>query len=413
MHFSIPETEELGDTRAKSYTGYCLHINGVYHCMVRYRQLHSLHDQLKREFSAASLPTFPPKKLFNLNDKEVEERRLMLEKYMQLISQDHRISNCQTFNTFLLTAQKKTRREAMENVSLDVFLMNEHKITVNVLSTEQTDVVLDNVCSQLNIPEDLVTCFSLFLIRRDEDGDITVLRKLQDFESPYISHKAVSATASETSDSGQSQAPVKIMLRKSSWDPSIDDVLLSEQSTLNLLYIQTVADLERGWIVTSAETKQQLALMQARGSKRQYMEVARTLKFYGFMMFRACVSDHPEPHTRVTVGIGKSSLNMRISSSNREIQEVIKSYDDRIKTLIWVLLFQTSFKITRMRCWRIMKGESSDQVGMMKSEGSKLELSFEYLVTPEKLEWVRLLSGQAILMSMCLQSMVEELVRIR
>ena len=117
------------------------------------------------------------------------------------------------------------------------------------------------------------------------------------------------------------RAPVKIMLRKSSWDPSIDDVLLSEQSTLNLLYIQTVADLERGWIVTSAETKQQLALMQARGSKRQYMEVARTLKFYGFMMFRACVSDHPEPHTRVTVGIGKSSLNMRISSSNREIQE--------------------------------------------------------------------------------------------
>ena len=66
-----------------------------------------------------------------------------------------------------------------------------------------------------------------------------------------------------------------------------------------------------------------------------------------------------------------------------------------------------------MRCWRIMKGESADQVGMMKAEGSKLELSFEYLVTPETLEWVRLVSGQAILMSMCLQSMVEELVRIR
>ena len=270
MHFSIPQTQELGDTRAKSYTGYCLHINGVYHCMVRYRQLHSLHDQLKREFSdTTTLPTFPPKKLFNLNEKEVEERRLMLEKYMQLIAQDHRISNSQTFNTFLLTAQKETRRESMEKVNLNVFLMNEHKLTVSVLSTEQTDVVLENVCSQLNIPEDLVTCFSLFLIRRDDDGDITVLRKLQDFESPYISHKAVSATASED----KNQAPVKIMLRKSSWDSSIDDVLLSEQSTLNLLYIQTVADLERGWIVTSEETKQQLALMQARGSKRQYMEV--------------------------------------------------------------------------------------------------------------------------------------------
>ena len=65
------------------------------------------------------------------------------------------------------------------------------------------------------------------------------------------------------------------MLRKSCWDATIDDALLSEQSTLNLLYIQTVADIERGWVVTSAETKQQLALMQARGSKRQFMEVAR------------------------------------------------------------------------------------------------------------------------------------------
>ena len=265
MHFSIPETEEVGEDRKSSYTGYCLHINGVYHCMLRYRQLHSLHEQLRREFSTNTLPVFPPKKLFNLSEKEVEERRLMLEKYLQLISQDHRISNSQTFNTFLLTAQKETRRETIENVSLEVFLMNEHKVVVNVLSTEQSDVVLDNVCDQLHVPADLVSCFSLFLIRRDADADITVLRKLQDFESPFISQKTVSSSSNNSvSGSGESnQWGVRIMLRKSCWDPSLDDALLSEQSTLNLVYTQTVADIERGWVQTSAETKQQLALMQA------------------------------------------------------------------------------------------------------------------------------------------------------
>ena len=264
MHFSIPETEEVGEDRKSSYTGYCLHINGVYHCMLRYRQLHSLHEQLRREFSTNTLPVFPPKKLFNLSEKEVEERRLMLEKYLQLISQDHRISNSQTFNTFLLTAQKETRRETIENVSLEVFLMNEHKVVVNVLSTEQSDVVLDNVCDQLHVPADLVSCFSLFLIRRDADSDITVLRKLQDFESPFISQKTVSSSSNNSvSGSGESnQWGVRIMLRKSCWDPSLDDALLSEQSTLNLVYTQTVADIERGWVQTSAETKQQLALMQ-------------------------------------------------------------------------------------------------------------------------------------------------------
>lgn len=391
MHFSIPETEEQGDTKAGSYTGYCLHINGVYHCMVRYRQLHSLHDQLRREFVASTLPAFPPKKLFNLNESQVEERRLLLEKYLQLISQDPRISNSQTFNAFLLSAQQETRRERTENVSLDVFLMNEHKISVNILTIEQTDVVLEQVCTELNIPEDLIYCFSLFLIRRDEDGDITVVRKLQDFESPYISQKALTSTESVDNSSG----PLKIVMRKSSWDASIDDRLLTEQTTLNLLYIQTVADIERGWILTSADTKQQLALMQARGSKRQFMEVARSLKYYGFMVFRPSITDHPEPHTRVTVALGKAALNMRLYTPSGEIKEV-------------------SFKVTRMRCWRIMKTETSNnQMGLLRQEGSKLELSFEYLVTAERLEWITVVSHQAILMSMCLQSMVEELVRIR
>ena len=87
---------------------------------------------------------------------------------------------------------------------------------------------------------------------------------------------------------------------------------------------------------------------------------------------------------------------MRIHSETAEIREFV-------------------FKITRMRCWRIMKGESAtnNQLGNLKSDGKQLELSFEYLVTPEKMEWVTIISHQAILMSMCLQSMVEELVRIR
>jgi len=397
MHFSIPETVAQPDEKGGAYTGYRLHINGVYHCLVRYRQLHTLHLQLRREFPGPTLPVFPPKKLFTLTDGQVEERRLLLEKYLQLVSQDPRISNSQTFNTFLLSAQQETRRERSENVSLDVFLMNEHKVSVTILTVEQTDAVLEQVCKELNIPEDLIYCFSLFLIRRDEDGDITIVRKLQDFESPYISQKALSAMEQAASDNSGFAGPLKIVLRKSSWDASLDDRLLAEQPTLNLLFIQTVVDMERGWILPSAETKQQLALMQARGSKRQYMEVARTLPFYGFLVFRPCITNHPEEYTQVTVALGRASLNMRLHTPSGETKEI-------------------SFKVTRMRCWRIMTTEARDQQGnlsLLRPEHSRLELSFEYLVTSERLEWITIVSHQAILMSMCLQSMVEELVRIR
>jgi hypothetical protein len=42
-----------------------------------------------------------------------------------------------------------------------------------------------------------------------------------------------------------------------------------------------------------------------------------------------------------------------------------------------------------------------------------LELSFEYLMASGELHWVTIISSQAILMSLCLQSMVEELLRMR
>lgn len=47
------------------------------------------------------------------------------------------------------------------------------------------------------------------------------------------------------------------------------------------------------------------------------------------------------------------------------------------------------------------------------SEGTRqvnLELSFEYLMSREEMRWVRVSSPQAVLMSLCLQGMVHELL---
>jgi sorting nexin-17 len=52
--------------------------------------------------------------------------------------------------------------------------------------------------------------------------------------------------------------------------------------------------------------------------------------------------------------------------------------------------------------------ESEDEVRIRKKP--ELELSFEYLVSKDRLEWVTISSEQAILISVCLQSMVDELL---
>ena len=75
-----------------------------------------------------------------------------------------------------------------------------------------------------------------------------------------------------------------------------------------------------------------------------------------------------------------------------------------------------------MRCWRIMtlagvveaqEEEDTEIDADTVIANSKLELSFEYLMPSGELQWVTIVSSQAILMSLCLQSMVEELLRMR
>lgn len=69
-----------------SLQGFNVHVNGSFHASLRYKQLHSLHEQLKRSLPNIMLPPFPSKKLFPLSPGSVqlEERRASLERYIQL-----------------------------------------------------------------------------------------------------------------------------------------------------------------------------------------------------------------------------------------------------------------------------------------------------------------------------------------
>lgn len=69
---------------------------------------------------------------------------------------------------------------------------------------------------------------------------------------------------------------------------------------------------------------------------------------------------------------------------------------------------EIAFKVTRMRCWRIIQGNDNDK--SEENNDYQLELSFEYLMSKDQLQWITISSDQAILMSVCLQSMIDELL---
>ncbi|XP_043229978.1 sorting nexin-17-like [Amphibalanus amphitrite] len=394
MHFTIPKAEELKDKNGASFTGYTIHADGKLHCVVRYRQLSCLHDQLKRVFGARALPTFPPKKLLHLNSEEVEERRMLLERYLQLVSQDSKVFSSEVFNGFLVSAQLETQSAAPEQVTLDVYLLNNYRISVTASSTLQTDDVLEKACQQINLPPRLTYYFGLFMMKKTEES-YTIVRKLHDFEAPFISLR----TAGHTPEH-------RIVLRKNYWDTSYDADLLEDTVGRNLLYVQTVSEVEWGWMSADTDTRARLTMLQAKGNKREYVALAQQLPFYGYMQFEPCTCDFPVAGTRARVSIGNKELNIRIPPGEGGARNTVR---------------EGSFKVTRMRCWRISSvepvpaeaggaGPSSAAAG---PTGPQLELSFEYLMSRDQLQWVRLASPQAVLMSVCLQALVEELLRRR
>ncbi|XP_034939958.1 sorting nexin-17 [Chelonus insularis] len=376
MHFSIPDTQEFIDTTGNSYVGYNIHINGLFHCTVRYKQLLNLHEQLIKNMDVM-LPSFPPKKFFPLTANQQEDRRLCLEKYIQTIGQNPAINNSKLLNGFLLNAQQETFSRMMESVDLSVFLMDNQKLTLKVSTDENSQKVLEKVCKLINLPRNYESYFCLFIITKTGDNNIDILRKLHDFESPVLTMDNIN------------QYEKQIVVGKNYWDITNDLKLIQNPISLNLLYIQAIAEVDRGWIIVPNQLKTHLNSLKEEENKVEYLKLVSTFKYYGYLQFKMCYCDYPEPGTKVIVSIGGHELNLRIYIDDEE--------------------HEAMFKVTRMRCWRI----TTLQNGFDKKEDPNnfsLELSFEYLVAKNQLQWITISSEQAILMSVCLQSMIDELL---
>ena len=81
---------------------------------------------------------------------------------MEAFREDPLLGSSETFNSFLRRAQQEV---LTEEVSLEMLLSNGQKVLVNVLTSDQTEYVLEGVAAKLDIPDDLIGYFSLFLVR--------------------------------------------------------------------------------------------------------------------------------------------------------------------------------------------------------------------------------------------------------
>jgi len=62
----------------------------------------------------------------------------------------------------------------------------------------------------------------------------------------------------------------------SGWDLTSDELMVEDRTGLHLIYVQTVADIENGWITVPREVLKQLTAYQSQGNKKDVSKIPKT-----------------------------------------------------------------------------------------------------------------------------------------
>jgi sorting nexin-17 len=382
MHFSIPDTNDISakaSSNQQAYTLFNVYINGIHHCSLRYSQLYTFNEELKRLLPAAmiNIESFPPKKLFSLSAKDTEERRISLEHYLQAIAQNKHIITSSYFNEFFLNAQRETfSSDTFDNnnkINLTICLLNKHEIIIeNLLPNDNTTRLLDACALKIQLQNDFLSYFALYLYEQ-KDNQLNILRPLYDFESPYISLKQIKKVHEQAC----------IVLKKSYWDSDIDLKLIDDRRARNLLFIQAQYEIEQSQHLYPSDIYRQLEILHDNKSFKEYLLLARTSKYYGYIILQQCSMLYPINDTT-----NQKLSQCLLMMGNNEMMCCLIS--DKTK--------ETTFKVTRIRCWKVNWTKQDRHI------------SIEYLLKKDTLQWIVIHTEQAPLISICLQSMVDEIL---
>nr|XP_006212234.1 sorting nexin-31 isoform X2 [Vicugna pacos] len=376
MHFCIPVSQQRPDGLGGRYVLYSVYLDGFLFCRVRYSQLHRWNEQLRRVFGN-SLPPFPPKHYLAMTTSMADERRDQLEQYLQNVTVDPNMLRSDVFVDFLKLVQLDTFSITTKKVSLDIFLPDGRSIKVEVLTSDTAERVLEVVSHKVGLCRELLGFFGLFLIQFCKEGKLSVMKKLVDFELPYISLRS-----SEVEN-------CRIGLRKWYLDPSLDSRLMDCRAAVDLIYMQAIQDIEEEWAKPTEEQKQKLEALRKEDNQTKFLELSREVRHYGYVQLDPCTCDYPEPGCGAVISVG-----------NNEISCCVTLPDDQTRDVI--------FQMNRVKCWQVtFLGSLLDMDGPQQTLNQNLELRFQY-GEDSHWQWFVIYTQQAFLLSSCLKKMISD-----
>ncbi|XP_006897229.1 PREDICTED: sorting nexin-31 [Elephantulus edwardii] len=376
MHFCIPVSQQRSDALGGRYVLYSVYLDGLLFCRVRYSQLHRWNEQLRRVFGDG-LPPFPPKYYLAMTTSMADERRNQLERYLQNLSLDPNVLRSDAFIEFLRQVQLTTFNVTTKKTSLDISLPGGKSVKIEILTSDTAETVLEAVSHRIGLCRELLDYFGLFLVRLHKEGTFSVMKKMADFELPYVSLQSPEVKG------------CKVGLRKWYLDPSLDSVLMDCRVAAELVYLQAVQDIEKGWANPTQVQREKLAAFQKEDNQTKFLELSREVQHYGCLKLDPCTCDYPEPGCLVVVFVGNNEISCHITLPDDQTQDII-------------------FQMSKVKCWQVtFLGALLDMDGPQRTLNQNLELRFQYS-KDSQWQWFVIYTKQAFLLSSCLKKMISE-----
>ncbi|OCT77010.1 sorting nexin-31-like isoform X1 [Xenopus laevis] len=372
MHVCIPVTEELQDTLGCRFVLYSVYLEGFLLCKVRYKDLHLWNEQIHRVFGNR-LPKFPPKYYLAMTKTIANERRLQLEQYLQQIVSDPVVTSSEIFMEYFRKLQMGTFNMPTVKIILRVYLPNGAAVELDVRTSDSAERVLEAALFRLGVSRELAEYFSLFITRKEAKGPFTVVKLIAGFELPFL-------TIWNLEDD-----QFQIEVRKWYMNPSNDAMLMGSSEAIDLLYLQAVQEFQMAWTRPTEDQQQKLQHCLKQENKLKFLELMKTVEYYGYLQIGSCVSDYPECDSEVTIWVGKNELSCHFHSHSGHTEHLRLNIKDLI---FWNV--------------RLLQPKKQEVVS---PNHQHLEFKFQQ---GSSLKCITIHTEQAFLLSSCLKKMLSE-----
>ncbi|XP_022095946.1 sorting nexin-27-like isoform X2 [Acanthaster planci] len=368
---TVPDYRHV-NTAGNKHVVYNIYIAGKLKASHRYSRFADLHNRLKREFPDFQFPKFPSKWPFSLSEQQLEQRRRVLEQYLEKVTCVRVIGECDLMRDFLnlqdteKQEETPTKREdqGKAQVELRILLPDRTQVTVTVRRNNTTQDVYNAMVHKIGLNPEMSKYFALFELQED------FARKLALTEFPhnlYIQNYTKSGA-------GQSC----LGLRKWIFSPRQELFLNHDQMAMNFLYWQAIDEISKGYIKPSdSATLYELKAHQEKSSKLQYLKIARSLDGYGEICFPHCPCDARKTGHVIPI-LGFSLFKLQACKEDGTLEEQVPSFQ-----------------------WGEIQQYETDDEGMA--------FCFEYAKEGKRPRWVRIYTKYFDFMHECVDRILKEI----